>query len=123
MSGFILYEARLLALSLSTGCWLMLVYDTLRVFRLMVRHGPLWVGAEDFVYWIFAGAATFMLLYEQNDGALRAYVIGGVLLGMLLYDRLVSRLLFKGLKKLGKAFKMDRKKNKAGNGRSEETGG
>lgn len=39
MSGVIRYEAWLLMLSLATGGWLMLVYDTLRVFRLMIDHG------------------------------------------------------------------------------------
>ncbi len=104
MSGVIRYEAWLLMLSLATGGWLMLVYDTLRVFRLMIRHSAFAVGLEDFFYWIGAGVVTFNLLYQQNDGGLRAYVIGGVLGGMILYDRLISRIFFKGLKKLGKKF-------------------
>ena len=79
MSGVIRYEAWLLMLSLATGGWLMLVYDTLRVFRLMIRHSAFAVGLEDFFYWIGAGVVTFNLLYQQNDGGLRAYVIGGVL--------------------------------------------
>lgn len=54
---------------------------------------------------------TFNLLYQQNDGGLRAYVIGGVLGGMILYDRLISRIFFKGLKKLGKKFTIKSGKN------------
>ena len=111
MSGVIRYEAWLLMLSLATGGWLMLVYDTLRVFRLMIRHSAFAVGLEDFFYWIGAGVVTFNLLYEQNDGGLRAYVIGGVLGGMILYDRLISRIFFKGLKKLGKKFTIKSGKN------------
>ena len=110
MSGVIRYEAWLLMLSLATGGWLMLVYDTLRVFRLMIRHSAFAVGLEDFFYWIGAGVVTFNLLYQQNDGGLRAYVIGGGLGGMILYDRLISRIFFKGLRKLGK--KVTRKSGK-----------
>ena len=110
MSGVIRYEAWLLMLSLATGGWLML-YDTLRVFRLMIRHSAFAVGLEDFFYWIGAGVVTFNLLYQQNDGGLRAYVIGGVLGGMILYDRLISRIFFKGLKKLGKKFTIKSGKN------------
>ena len=62
-------------------------------------------GIEDFLFWIFAGVVTFMLLYEQNDGGLRLYAIVGVLVGMSLYDRIVSRFLFAVLKKAGKWFK------------------
>ena len=111
MSGVIRYEAWLLMLSLATRRWLMLVYDTLRVFRLMIRHSAFAVGLEDFFYWIGAGVVTFNLLYQQNDGGLRAYVIGGVLGGMILYDRLISRIFFKGLKKLGKKFTIKSDKN------------
>ena len=111
MSGVIRYEAWLLMLSLATGGWLMLVYETLRVFRLMIRHSAFAVGLEDFFYWIGAGVVTFNLLYQQNDGGLRAYVIGGVLGGMILYDRLISRIFFKGLKKLGKKFTIKSDKN------------
>lgn len=112
MSEVIRYEAWLLVLSLLTGAWLMVAYDLLRVFRLMIRHGALLMGIEDFFYWICAGLVTFKLLYEQNDGGLRAYVIAGVLGGMILYDRLISRFLFKSLKKLGKKFtiKTDKKR-------------
>ena len=38
MSMQIRFEAWLLLLSLLVGCWLMLVYDLLRVLRLMIKH-------------------------------------------------------------------------------------
>lgn len=110
MSGRIQYEAWLMVLSLMTGAWLMLAYDTLRMFRLVIRHGSVWTGLEDFLYWLYAGLVTFILLYEQNDGVFRVYVIGGVFIGMLLYDRLISRFFFKGLKKIGKCLKIVRKR-------------
>lgn len=110
MSVRIQYEAWLMVLSFLMGAWLMMVYDTLRLFRIIIKHGALWVGAEDFLYWIYAGLVTFMLLYEQNDGAFRAYVIAGVFLGMVLYDRIISRFFFRCLKKTGKCFRMVRKK-------------
>ena len=53
MSGRIQYEVWLMALSLVTGAWLMLAYDTLRVFRLVIRHGSFWMGVEDFIYWLY----------------------------------------------------------------------
>ena len=106
MSSRIQYEAWLMVLSLVTGGWLMLAYDTLRVFRLVIRHGPFWTGVEDFLYWLYAGLVTFILLYEQNDGVFRAYVIGGVFAGMILYDRFISRIFFKCLKKAGKCLRM-----------------
>ena len=81
MSMQIRFEAWLLLLSLLVGCWLMLVYDLLRVLRLMIKHSSFVMGIEDFFYWIYAGTATFMLLYELNDGGVRMYAVAGVFAG------------------------------------------
>ena len=106
MSGRIQYEAWLMALGLAGGAWLMMAYDILRLLRMAVRHNSFWTGEEDFLYWLYAAGFTFMLLYEQNNGVFRAYVVAGVFLGMILYDRIVSRFLFRCLKKAGKCFRM-----------------
>lgn len=106
MSERIYYELLLTALSLITGGWLMAVYDGFRFLRILIRHNSLFVGIEDFFYWIYVGGAVFMLLYEQNNGAFRFYAVAGVFLGMVFYDRFVSRFFFRCLKKIHKWFKM-----------------
>ncbi len=95
----LLREIELTGISLLAGAWLMMCYDLLRVFRILVRHKNLWIGLEDFFYWIYAGVTTFLLLYRENDGRLRAYVIVGIFAGMVLYDRFFSRIYLKLLKK------------------------
>ena len=42
---------------------------------------------------------TFSLLYEQNDGNLRGFCIFGVILGMTMYQRLVSRRVIRQVKR------------------------
>lgn len=106
MTGFIIYELKLLYMSLMLGAFLMFSYDVLRILRIFIRHKNLVVGIEDILYWIYAGAMTFNLLYGENDGKLRAYAVAGVFAGMVLYDRLFSRVLVKGLKKVKKYFKI-----------------
>lgn len=108
MSATIYYELRLLAASLAVGLCLMAAYDGLRIFRVLVPHQSLWTGMEDAVYWLASSIATFLLLFCQNDGILRWYAIGGVLLGMLLYNMTVSRILLKLLKKCEKYFTIKR---------------
>jgi spore cortex biosynthesis protein YabQ len=104
MNVHIRFEAWLLILSFLSGCWLMAVYDVLRLLRLAFP-----TGAEDLLYWLYASLLTFSLLYTQNSGLVRAYVIAGVFAGMVLYNNFISRILFKLLKKLIKYFKMKRK--------------
>ncbi len=101
MSQNIRMEAELLLLSIITGAALMALYDILRIARLMIHHNWIIIGLEDFLYWLTAGIATFYLLYRENDGSLRFYVIVTVFLTMIVYDHLLSRFLIKVLKKVG----------------------
>ena len=60
-------EARLLLHGIAVGAILMAVYDILRFLRMLIPHGSLAVGVEDFGYWIWSGFFTFLFLYREND--------------------------------------------------------
>ena len=111
MSIHIQYEAWLLILSFLTGIGLMIVYDLLRLLRLVIPHGNILTGLEDMAYWIYASLMTFTLLYRENDGIIRAYVIVAVFAGMAFYDVSVSRFCFRLLKKCKKYLKMKIRKH------------
>ena len=83
-------------------------YDFLRLFRFFVPHGRLWTGIEDFFYWIYAAVMTFLLLFYENSGIVRAYIIACVFFGMIFYDKIISRNVFQLLKKLKKWYKIKR---------------
>ena len=100
MSDYIYLEAELAAHSFLLGVNLMVSYDLLRLFRLFVPHSSLAVNIEDFLYWIYCALMTFWLLFLENSGVLRGYVIVGVFIGMILYDRIVSQTVFGVLKKV-----------------------
>lgn len=108
MSAYIQAEAGLVVHSFILGLILMISYDCLRLFRLLIPHGDLWTGLEDFAYWIYAAAMTFSLLFWENSGILRAYVIVCVFCGMFLYDRIVSQNMFGLLKKAGRWFTINK---------------
>ncbi len=99
MSDAIRYEAHLAFSSFITGAGLMIVYDLLRIFRMICPHNALFVGIEDFGYGIYCAVMTFGLLYEQNNGTLRGYVIVGTMAGMAVYQYMIGRILLKYLKK------------------------
>lgn len=97
MSGMIRQEADFLLVSLLWGVGLTMVYDCLRIVRVAVRHASAAVAAEDFLYWIFAAFALFVLLFSMNDGNLRWYALAGAGAGMWLYHITLSRFLVKWL--------------------------
>lgn len=105
-------QATLLAGSFGLGAWLMFCYDLLRISRLLLPAKTWLISLEDVFYWMYVSASVFSLLYRQNDGILRGYVIAGVVLGMLLYDRIISRNLLKVLQKIMEGIKIRYHKRK-----------
>lgn len=121
MSTYIEAEAWLAAHSFFLGITLMASYDFLRLLRLLIPHSALAVSLEDFAYWVYAAVMTFSLLFRENDGAFRAYVVIFAFAAMFLYDRIVSENVFRLLQNIknrvtikGSIRKSDRKKRKHG---------
>ncbi|MBO5069227.1 MAG: spore cortex biosynthesis protein YabQ [Roseburia sp.] len=91
VSAAIGQEAGFLGISIVLGMGLFFLYDILRIFRRIVPHGNVWIGAEDFIYWLICTGAVFVMLYQENDGMVRGFALGGVIFGMLLYFGIFSR--------------------------------
>ena len=85
VSAAISEQAASLGVSILIGGALFLLYDIFRIFRRVVPHGNFWIGVEDFT------GVVFVLLYRENDGMVRGFSIGGIMIGMLLYYFLLSR--------------------------------
>ena len=83
-------EGSLLLASLCFGAALMMLYDIVRIFRNIVKHGTIPMAVEDILYWLLCAVGIFAMLYQENDGLLRWFVLGGVAVGMLLENSLVS---------------------------------
>ncbi|MCI9047781.1 MAG: spore cortex biosynthesis protein YabQ [Hungatella sp.] len=110
MSVSIRYEAQLFLMSICTGGGLVMVYDCVRFFRMVCPHKMWVVGAEDLVYGFYCAVMTFSLLYQQNDGNLRGFSIGGVIMGMTVYQYAISRKVLKRLQKAVEWIKMKTRK-------------
>ena len=100
MSEVVFREMELMVHSFLLGVILMISYDLIRLFRLLIPHGTLSVGIEDFLYWLYCTAMVFRLLFAGTDGVVRGYVILSVFAAMILYDRIVSQTVLGLLKKV-----------------------
>ncbi len=88
-------EAYFLGVSVLAGIFLFFLYDILRILRRLIKHGTFLIGLEDILYWVFVTLTVFLMIYRNNDGMVRGFALGGVLLGMLLYYLLISRFVIK----------------------------
>lgn len=120
VSETIAREGSLLLVSFLFGIALMLLYDVFRIFRHIVPHGTIWMALEDILYWITCAVGIFAMLYQENDGLLRWFVLGGVAIGMLMENSFISprviwifvKILSAWLKLLGKIFHVMEKPGK-----------
>lgn len=71
--------------SILFGGGLLVVYDIIRGMRRTWVHKNRWVIAEDLIFWLFVGIASFVFLCRYNQGQLRGFFFLGLLLGMTVY--------------------------------------
>lgn len=90
MSDKIIEELVFLGNCVVTGAILIVIYDVLRIWRLVCRHGTIWTAVEDFLYWCMSAVIIFRFLCEKNNGIMRGFAIGGILIGMFLVNTWVS---------------------------------
>lgn len=89
MSQEIVQELTFFTHSVLMGLAITFVYDWIRVFRRLFRHGVILMSVEDLLFWFACGLAVFYMLYKENDGTLRWFAVLGATLGMFLYKIIV----------------------------------
>lgn len=110
VSGSIQNEMMLFGSAVLLGAALMLLYDVIRICRRILPRGIILVSIEDVIYWIVFGIAVFILLYRENDGAVRGFIVGGIAVGLFLYYQLIGRWLMKWMGVLIRSLKKRLKK-------------
>ena len=110
VSGSIQNEMMLFGSAVLLGAALMLLYDVIRICRRILPRGIILVSIEDVIFWIVFGIAVFILLYRENDGAVRGFIVGGIAVGLFLYYQLLGRWLMKWMGVLIRSLKKRLKK-------------
>ena len=110
VSGSIQNEMMLFGSAVLMGAALMLLYDVIRICRRILPRGIILVSIEDVIYWIVFGIAVFILLYRENDVAVRGFIVGGIAVGLFLYYQLLGRWLMKWMGVLIRSLKKRLKK-------------
>lgn len=117
MGSEITFELSVFLVFVLHGILVMVGSDLLRAWRLAVRHGAVWTGVEDVLFWFAAGVWTFVLIFVYQDGTLRLYLAAAMGSGGWLYKRSISRWVVRGTAGLlrgiiGIGIKCGKKKNK-----------
>lgn len=84
-------QAILFLITVVAGLLFGLLYDGVRILRLVGRHPNWLIQVEDFLYWLTVIFFMFLFLLHENYGEIRFFVIFGSLLGMLFYFLTISK--------------------------------
>ena len=117
MTEEILWEWEFLLHTIKVGMGIAVLYDGLRMFRLILPHFSVIISVEDLLFWIYTTAVIFRMQFYQNNGISRGFSILGIMLGMIAYDRLIGERLVRitaklvgfikrELTKIGKMFRI-----------------
>lgn len=90
MSETIIRDNYFLFYSLVMGISVTVLYDLLRIFRRVVKHGDALISLEDLFYWVVVAISVFYMMHEENNGTMRWFAILGALAGMFIYKKLIS---------------------------------
>ena len=67
--------------SMICGALLVLVYDGIRIFRIIGKRVKSLDTAVDILFWSAAGLFLFFMCLRENGGSVRCYLLCGILLG------------------------------------------
>ena len=80
MTAEIVWEGSTLCRTLWWGMVFAAEYDTIRIFRRIVKHNMLVIMVlEDMAYWIYVSIKIFSICFYVNDGVIRAFIIAVLL--------------------------------------------
>lgn len=83
-------EAWLFLLFIGAGGGMIFVYDVLRILRGLFVHKIWLIALEDILYWLGCALFLFVMLCRENEGIVRGFIIGSILIGELLYNHFIS---------------------------------
>lgn len=101
-------QATVLVLSLLFGAGLGAFYDVFRIFRFFVRCSAVTVFFQDLICSLIAAVASFLFIFEVNDGTVRLFILVAFFLGgvgfrltlgqLLLWMATLTKKFFSGLR-------------------------
>lgn len=80
------------------GHFLALMFDFYRVLRGFGYIDNLATVVFDFIFAFLGAGITFFILLNSNFGQIRFYIFVGLVVGILIYHQLFSRLIIRGMR-------------------------
>ncbi len=90
---FVAEQVYIFFYAILAGALAAFIYDILRIKRRAIKTGVIIVSLEDILYWLVAAVLLFLTVYNSNSGEMRWYIFIGNIIGVALYESLLSRII------------------------------
>lgn len=77
-----------------------LLFDFFRISRKSFKTSNLLTNVEDITFWLITGALILFSIFKFNNGNLRIYTLVGILIGVVIYMVIFSKVVIKTLVKI-----------------------
>lgn len=91
-----------LLFGLGLGAW----FDVFRVFRCFVRCSAVTVLFQDLICFFVAAVASFLFIFEVNDGTVRLFILVAFSMGALVFRCTAGQLLLWFCRRAKRYFRM-----------------
>lgn len=78
-----------------TGVIIGVLFDFFRILRKSFKTTDLITCIEDIIFWILAGILILYNIWYFNNGEIRAFIILGIVLGIIIYILTLSNIIVK----------------------------
>ena len=100
-----LQESYILLATMYGGIFIGFIYDIYRIFRGFFTPKKIATMIQDFMFWCIIFIVAFYVIIFSNEGAIRYYNFLGFILGSILYQFILSKIVIKSLVFLLKSIK------------------
>ena len=88
-------QAYIFYIFILTGLLIGFLFDIFRVLRRSFKTSDIITYIQDIIFWILAGALLIYSIFKFNNGEIRSYVVIGLVMGIMLYLTIFSKLVIK----------------------------
>lgn len=95
MNELIYQQIKILAIFILAGICIGVLFDFFRAQRRVFKTYNFITYIQDILFWILSGIILIIAIMKYNNGEIRVYMISGVILGIIIYLRLISKYIIK----------------------------
>lgn len=92
MNSVINSQFKILFIFIVFGMFMGLLFDFFRIQRKIFKQRDYITYIQDILFWIISGFIFILVTMKYTNGEIRMYMVAGIILGIILYMRFISKL-------------------------------